>query len=770
MNANIQLIKSVALGFALTAAFGASADEKIQATKPLYGDGSWWLNAANWESNAIPDDQHDYLLGSKSKTTDRYNYNIRFGSSGAGETFTGRSLQIGEVGGQSILLIDYIDTALTFPHDGLILANGTLTSWYGNTAPIIINGTVTVASPASKPFTIQASKPTTPVTLTKLVGAAGTKLNLANDPNCLLQFVFGFDASEFFGEIEFLTNETQPMATIGNIDFAGKVTAPGVAFAFKDKSTLATFANMELSGNTTLTVANDGTVGGTRQCGKLTVANEFSLADRMTVALSPNCNVWKQGAGGRTVFPSFLTVPVGSDVDLDSLVCTQAPNGSVFYPAFEINVVTNEAAGTKSFSVVRRAYYQVEDASNHCYDPNDPTRFAWTSYDADGDYFTKMAMNLTLVSPSAAKLTFGGRSFTIAAEPGQTHALRVGTADITFDDLRMGSGAQIFSSAVHGGGSVYVLRGGLMLFKTPNDPRTTTEFHVGGGWLSMEVASAITGSGDAALLGGEKGTHVTRTLLFSGDNSAWTGGLLLTPASENAAIFGITRKEALGGALPALRYDALTFGEHAILRPWADGIVLDERTRGVYVNATRAVVDVPEGMTFGIDENVTFNGTLAKTGSGTLLLGGTGRIASEAEDPRNSVFSVEAGVVRPLTTDCLAGIPLAFSNAGCLGFSPATCPSEGVETRGIVDPVLADGALMTVKILFSSEPELGAGGVDVPICTMTTAVKADAIRNRIRLLKPWKGFVAKLVEKSNGDGSVTFVANVSRTGFLLVIE
>lgn len=765
-------MKTCAAVLATVLSLAGWADEKIQATKPLYGDGSWWLTGANWESNAIPDDQHDYLLGSKSKTTDKNDYNMRFGSSGDGATFTGRSLQIGEVGGRSILLIDAINTALTFPHDGLILANGTLTSWYNNTAPIIIGGTVTVIAPASKPFTIQAAKPTTTVTLTdKLVGASGTKINLTNGAN-LLQFVFGFDASEFFGEIEYVPGETQPRATIASTDFAGKVTAPGVAFTL-NKDASATFANMSLSGNTTLTVANDGSIGGTRQCGKLTVTNEFSLTDRMTVTLSPSCNTWKQGTDGHTVFPSFLTVPVGSDVDLDSFVCTQASNAGVFYPTFEINVATNETAGTKSFSVVRRSYYQVEVSSTYGYDPNDSTRFVWTgNYDAEGDYFSKMSDGRTFESPSAANLTFGGRSFTVASDPGQTHALRVRTPDITFDDLRMGSGAQIYSSGVYGGGSVYVLRGGLMLFKTPREAetRTTTEFHVGGGWLSMEVASTITGSGDAALLGGEKGTHVTRTLLFSGDNSAWTGGMLLAPASENAAIFGITRKEALGGALPEFRYDALTFGEHAILRPWADGIVLDDRTRGVYVNATRAVVDVPEGMTFGIDENVAFNGTLAKTGAGTLQLGGTGRIASEAEDPRDSVLSVEAGAVQPLTTDCLAGIPLAFSNTGCLGFSPAADPSEGVETLGLVDPVLVDGALLTAKVLLSEETLPGPGGVAVPICTMTTSAKADAIRNRIKLLKPWKGFKATLSEKANGDGSVTFIANVIRSGFFVIVK
>lgn len=710
-----------------------------------------------WSGRLAPSedgsDQIDYLLA-----RNRY---VKTPGAQDDQVFHGKSLTVGEIGGAyGILVFQALagNSVTTFDNDGLFLAYGALGCWNdGNPKPTIA-GTVTVLLGMSVPFEIKMEKKNSVFTFAGKVEADSDKMLKVYNPSGLANTMVSFigDLSDYRGVLSVADTQVH----VSDLS-AGTLLVNGAVILGSSNTDRMSVSNLSIAEGATLVVPAENQIGGTRNCSHLTVTGSMAIAGKVRVTLSPWNSGWSQGPTGQTEFP-FLTVPVDSGVTSDDFECTFSAEPFV-YPTYHV-VERDNGDDTRTFLVRRRMYMQIEGDA-HVFDPNDGTKFTWRLYDEGADCFSKASDSREYYTPFLERAAFAGHTFMMCADAGKMMRLKICAADLTMGDLRVQPPDEIYARNVYDDADEVTLRGGLWLATGGASGRVA--FVIGGGSKSLEVASTIVGDADARM-NGLDGT--ARMLTLSGDNAAWVGGMEVYSETANGNVFRVASNTALGGPLAAFRYDALILGANAILQPAVDGLLLGISTRGVYVNATRAVVDVPEGMTFGIDESVTFNGALAKTGEGTLQLGGTGRIASEAEDPRDSVLSVEAGAVQPLTTDCLAGIPLAFSNTGCLGFSPATDPSEGVETRGVVDPVLADGALLTARVLFSSEPQLGAGSVDVPVCTMTTAAKADAIRNRIKLLKPWKGFVAKLVEKSNGDGSVTFLANVSRTGLLLVVE
>ena len=76
------------------------------ANHPTGGTGNWWLTADNWTPVGVPGDSDDCFINSRSSDTV-----CRFGNTSTAASFTGKSLQVGTVGGKLVVLVDESGTS-----------------------------------------------------------------------------------------------------------------------------------------------------------------------------------------------------------------------------------------------------------------------------------------------------------------------------------------------------------------------------------------------------------------------------------------------------------------------------------------------------------------------------------------------------------------------------------------------------------------------------------------------------------------------------------
>ena len=743
--------------FSTSAVFAATKT----AVNPNQSSGSWWLTDSNWTPAGKPTASDTCVIPSASSQAVN-----RFGAdTEEAATFTGDSLQVGTVGGELVVLVDRSSSKrnLKFPGKGLIFGRASYRAWDDPTNAKI-DGDLTILSPESAPSDFSASKASTTYELLgKLIGEVGTCLDLnAENDTSTLTFPLTFDATGFSGKLRYNPMAKTMLSTFGNVTFNGTIEALRTKFTVP-KDIAPTVAKMHVSGTEVeLSVGVENTITGDRQSGHLTVTEGFTLAEgaKIRYAQTAYPSTWKAGDNGLTFWP-FLTVPIASDIDVDDfdLTTRQTMANGVFYPEYDLVVRTNATAGTKTFVSRRRRYRQIE--VNDATLASDGVHFAWHDCDSDTDYFTKGSAGRDLNTPNQAVAVFGGKSLCLWSDLDdtktvmQTHTLVVKTGDVSFDDLRVQSGDRFQAyQAVNGTVDCVVLRGNMFLFKDSRFPRegARVNFRMGGNSVSIEVAANISGTEDVVT---EGFSGVGRSLILSGDNSAWTGGILATNNATATSRIVVSRTEALGGPLPAFRADALTIGENGIFGV-TDDVTMSEPTRGVTVAATTATVTVPTGKTLTLNETVTYatGAKLTKKGAGTLALGGTPVVSGQAQ------LLVSEGRVQPLSSAAFAGVTLDCGTDGAVVYK-----ADGT-TPVLVDPVLAQGGVFRMTVDLTEVPERT---ISLPVCELDAADVA-AFKSAFKFLKPISGVRCVLHEESLGNGRVRILVEVGRFGLVLVVK
>ena len=746
--------------FSVSTVIAATATKT--AVNPNQSNGNWWLTDANWNPAGKPTASDTCLIPSASSQAVN-----KFGAdSEDAATFTGDSLQVGTVGGNLVVLVDQSspNRNLKFPGKGLIFGRTSYRAW-DNTVDAKIDGNLTILSPESAPSNFSANKnSTTYELLGKLIGEEESCLDLnAENDTATLTFPLTFDATEFLGKLRYNPKAKTMLSTFGNVTFNGTIEAARTKFTVPI-DVVPTVAKMHVSGaEVELSVGVENAITGDRRSGHLTVTKGFTLAEgakiRYTQTVYPDG--WKSGADGLTLWP-FLTVPIESPLTVDSFDLTkrQTMKSGVFYPEYDLVVRADESADTKTFVSRRRPYVQIE-AENPTLSP-DGTRFAWGGCDPDTDYFTKGAVGRNHYTPNQAAAVFGGKSLCLWSELDstktvmQTHSLIVQTGDVTFDDLRVQAGDRFQAyKAVSETVDCVVLRGNMFLFKDSRYPRegARVNFRMGGNSVSIEVAANISGTEDVVTEGFSNSAG--RSLILSGDNSAWTGGILATNNATATSRIVVSRTEALGGPLPAFRADALTIGENGIFGV-TDDVTMSEPTRGVTVAAATATVEVPAGKTLAVSETVTYatGAKLTKKGAGTLALGGTPVVSGQAQ------LLVSEGRVQPLSSAAFAGVTLDCGADGAVVYK-----ADGT-TPALVDPALAQGGVFRMTVDLTEVP---GRTISLPVCELNAADVA-AFKSAFKFLKPISGVRCVLHEEPLGNGRVRILAEVGRFGFFLVVK
>ena len=315
----------------------------------------------------------------------------------------------------------------------------------------------------------------------------------------------------------------------------------------------------------------------------------------------------------------------------------------------------------------------------------------------------------------------------------------------------------------------------------------------GSGSIQTEISSQ-----SKASIAYKYGSSVFR---FSGDNSKFYGKILInsnvySDDCQTHAYF--TRKEAFGGGRASMTVNGLQFGCNTVLHiPSNSVITVDQVNLGFYL--TGNVVAKPQGnrgfvefdigtnSVFALEEQLTFNNALRKTGPGTFALGGALKFqtakSTYSDTPvagvtdGTNVLTIAEGVFRPLSSTAVDGLEVRFEDGAGLEIEATDDVADGIGRYGMVNSwstpfVLPEGGItVTVTDPGDKLKKLPKALRKVAIATLSMD-KAPALRGKMTGVMvsefPYAG--ATIEESDNGDGTVTFYAVPQGPGLILVIQ
>ena len=245
--------------------------------------------------------------------------------------------------------------------------------------------------------------------------------------------------------------------------------------------------------------------------------------------------------------------------------------------------------------------------------------------------------------------------------------------------------------------------------------------------------------------------------------------------------FAVCEQANLGKPFASFQYDALKIENWQSLEPDAANVVLDDMTRGIWLEGNAQLITPQGDQTLALKSPLTFSGVAHKSGPGTLALGGTvkpkfcGAEQSTTPLAGTNGLLVTEGWIKPLSTNGVDGLAVEFAGGGIrLDYAPT---DAGVATYGFWNTkwsapfARAEGVTAKVPVLI----DMGAL-TDMPspisryaICTVA-ADKADAVKGMLEVQKPFSGYVTGVETRANADGTVTLLAVVRYGGLTVIIR
>lgn len=316
------------------------------------------------------------------------------------------------------------------------------------------------------------------------------------------------------------------------------------------------------------------------------------------------------------------------------------------------------------------------------------------------------------------------------------------------------------------------------------------------GELLLRIESNLTGDGllradtyAASANGGPRGwTELT------GDNSAWTGKLLVTvdyndrsrdaewgtpcPNEKLFASLIVRNAKNLGGPLETFAKDALLVNQMCMVRA-VDDIDFSTRNRGVMVER-EARFSVDEGKTFRIGNQLTLAGVMRKEGAGVLALGGPlrfidGEAATLPVAMTNRMRLVE-GALKPMATNAFDGAEIVVESDAARFMFDIAPEADELKAFGLFDtkwatPIVLDGATkINVELVPPSDVWLQEAhdGYTVGLFTVASQSTAEAILAKVSVNRRYAKNHLNLRVAANDIGSYTVEAVFERKpGFVL---
>ncbi len=257
-------------------------------------------------------------------------------------------------------------------------------------------------------------------------------------------------------------------------------------------------------------------------------------------------------------------------------------------------------------------------------------------------------------------------------------------------------------------------------------------------------------------------------LELSGDNSAWTGRVLVGCGRNATAnkegltnlTLRVTSAASLGGARDAFTFDAVKIADTCTLAI-TDTATFDAANRG-WCLMDGSTVSVASNKVVTMNETVTFGGASKKTSEGALILGGAAKFYDSENDaatdtPNGASFRIAAGALGVTSAEALAGVDLAFAAGTKLLAFPE---SEGLTLSAA--PTF-EGGTLPVEL----QIEDGYVGGAANILTLPSSVPFDAETLSVASKKGYR--ISPVTARTEGD-TTTYGVTVSKLGFVILVQ
>ena len=230
----------------------------------------------------------------------------------------------------------------------------------------------------------------------------------------------------------------------------------------------------------------------------------------------------------------------------------------------------------------------------------------------------------------------------------------------------------------------------------------------------------------------------------------------------------------LGGTFTqdANTYSAVTLYDFPAISVTND-VDFCEPTRGMMVRGG-AKFDVSTGKTMRLANQVTYAGVIDKAGTGTLDLAGTARFINGEETTApvagTNVLNVLAGALKVSSKTAADGLAVTFEEGTRL-IVPADTEAGYYNVKWDA-PLTIDTTSGKLPVEVEMTGNEGTGDITVPICTFNATAAADIPETAFRVRRASNGFRLKgpVTKRTNGDGSVTYLATLGLVGTQFMIR
>ena len=689
--------------------------------------------------------------------------------------FTGHSFTI-----RNTTLADKLaGHTLTWGNEGLFLEKGSWQQWDTVVAPkrSTFAGTVTVTAPVNDPFGIYPTQDGTTdnynlclsAKFKSAANAAAYLTHNANKGNKNSQHLFiTGDTTEYYGTF---TTRTNGFLEVSGSAFAGSLVAEGGS-AIVLSNACSKVGSLTMGANAPVTVylnytAADGLT-------PFTVTDSFvrqSGAPKVRI-VAPLEKVGAEIVGKRLTFVKFEgnAAPVLDDFEIDlselsflvaafSELKVDETEKTVYVDALEyVTMRAGDASGMTSML----------DLTTTDHAKSTPTN--WTDNllpHADASYMVTKQLRTSPDPTSSSHLDMFPCKALVFYNGGSL-SLKSGGLEC--------SNMIFYGSSVnaYGAPATQVLRGKATIMQHTYAGAFYTYFSSQNSRV-LDVAADLQGKGSVRF--GSEGTAPT-PIRLSGDNTGFRGRIQIAGTdSTRFPSVSVTNVNALGvgGYNGTLDGEAISVWNNGRLQADESMSYYDEQ-RCFYLYS-QGRVGVASGKTFEIKSRIKVSTDgFVKDGDGTLALGnswmGFGPTNSGTPvDGENNLIAVDGGALAVTHAEAVNGarVILAEGTRVIVGKDLGEKGIDNVKTALPFSTTASNGLVTFGLDVAGLTPETAPFEFSVPLCTVSAAA-AEGLRGKIVVAKPMKGYGVTVSDASNADGTVTFTANCTRKGLLLIFK
>lgn len=656
----------------------------------------------------------------------------------------------------------------------------------------------------------------------KLIGGASSAIRCDFRYNCS-HIAFTGDGSEYLGTIEAgrtieAKRENAYSNCVDKVDrgfrfamsnYAGKLKIGAIPWRIEED---ATVPELTLAGAKIIFEALSSTTA--PAC--FTVTDSFVLEDVSTIAFESKSGLPLDQA---FVWP-LLRFPEGASVSEQDFSLDTSALDLPF--GYELKLVLRDGAnGTRELCVEHvAAVYLLKTGGADKYSPfaqekNEKDEWYWSDHktpEAGKVYVATSAkrssINMKNEETAQTIYEFPGTRLYLeqvglkaAGSAGQSGGIKV-------DDLYWNGGAsqawgsQGAADKNLGGGCYFRIFGGrIHMFADYENVFTPYQGQ------GFKFESEVVGDGefDLSLYRSTDANMRRSNFVFTQDNTNYVGRITLRAGSETNEVCSkngsapndyscttlwVTNDYALGGARDTFAYDALSLRGYSRLVAPRDVTLPAGLNRGIFITGKGDLANgrlaPTNGATLTVNWPITLNGKLRKQGDGRLALGGsamrfTDGLAETLPEEGKNLVTVEQGDLKVLSADALNGAAITFF-ANTRLVVPADAKDADLRTYGLRNTkgtfaasrvALAEG-VGTLPIVLDAEGSLmpSESEYQIGLVTLPTEAEVRVLWTKVQLAarRPYKGFAATLDVRENTDGTWTLVADITRTGLIMIVR